>query len=97
MVLPEGRLLVRLSISLRRLAGFLRQHHHDECYERVVRSLDSLRIDFRRLPCLPILPGLEAQPLYVSEAIWGVGPLLHLPALRHIEPARVGLAILKII
>jgi hypothetical protein len=74
--------LVRPGVSLPRLAGLLRQHGDDEFLNGVVSSIDVLRFDIRCQLFSPLGSRLEAQPLYVSEEVCGVGPLFHLLALR---------------
>lgn len=88
MVVSEGHRMVRSGVCLCRLVGFLRQYRHDECDDRVVISADVLYVDFRCYLCFRSVFRLEAQPLYVSEAICGVGPLFYLLPLRRCEPTR---------
>ena len=95
-VLFEGRRLVQPSISRRRLGSFLRQHGHDEFLNSVVSSINLLRFHIRRDLRFTHVYCPEAQPLYVSETIYRVGPLFHLLALRvyqrprsHLKPVQI--------
>jgi hypothetical protein len=62
--------LVRSGVSLRRLDSLLRQLGCDEFFDRVVASAEVLCLDFRRNLFSRAFSGLEAQQLYVQEAIF---------------------------
>ena len=69
MVQYEGRFLGCSGVSLRRLAGLLRQHGHNEFLDCALAPTDSLRRGFSQHLRFVAAPGLEAQSLYVSAAL----------------------------
>ena len=85
MVVSQGRRMVSSSVCLCRLVGLLRQHRHDKCNDRLVCSLDTLRLDFRRDLRSAAVSCLEAQSFWLPDAVRSVGQILHLRAVWHSE------------
>src|SRR5260370_34892546 len=86
MVVSQGRRMVGSSVCLCRLVGLLRQHRHDECDDRLVCSLDALRLDFRRDLRSATVSCLEAQSFYLQNAIRSMGQVVHLRAVWDGQP-----------
>src|SRR5260370_37262610 len=93
MVVSQGRRMVSSSVCLCRLVGLLRQHHHDECNDGLVCSLDALRLDFRRDLRSATVSCLEAQSFYLRDAIRSMGQVLHMRAVWDGQPTSPGLTV----